>query len=93
MEKKSILITGINGFLGSHLAKQLSNDYEIIGLVNSTDNLYRIEDYSFKIYDSQMSIGTIFKKNNIFGIFTRKLIFRWIILSQQILSYQSGCMN
>ena len=81
MEKKSILITGINGFLGSHLAKQLSNDYEIIGLVNSTDNLYRIEDYSFKIYDSQMSIGTIFKKNNIFGIIHAATIYKKIDIS------------
>jgi len=39
---KTILITGINGFLGSHLAKALSSEYNIIGLEYSIENLFRV---------------------------------------------------
>ena len=40
---KTILITGINGFLGSHLAKGLSKDYKIVGLEYSVRNLFRLK--------------------------------------------------
>lgn len=42
---KTILITGISGFLGSHLAKNLQNSYNIIGLKRRASNLWRIKDY------------------------------------------------
>ncbi len=47
---KTILITGINGFLGSHIAKRLSKDYNIMGLEYSLENLFRIEGYSFPVF-------------------------------------------
>jgi nucleoside-diphosphate-sugar epimerase len=47
---KTILITGINGFLGSHLAKALSAEYNVIGLEYSYLNLSRISDSNFKVY-------------------------------------------
>lgn len=50
---KTIMITGINGFLGSHLAKRLIPDYNVIGLGNTTDNLYRIKDLPIKVYSSR----------------------------------------
>jgi nucleoside-diphosphate-sugar epimerase len=50
---KTILITGINGFLGSNLAKEFSANYNIIGLGYSIDNLFRFEGYQFKIYSTQ----------------------------------------
>jgi len=47
---KTILITGINGYLGSNLAKKLKHDYQIIGLEYSLNNLFRISDCDFKVY-------------------------------------------
>lgn len=43
---KSILITGITGFLGSHLGRYFSEKkYQVIGLRRSSSNLWRCEDY------------------------------------------------
>ncbi len=49
---KSILITGINGFLGKHLAKHFTHDYQVIGLDYSTENRFLIDDEKFKIVNS-----------------------------------------
>ena len=53
---KTILITGINGFLGSHLAKALSAEYNIIGLEYSLENLFRIADCNYKVYSAKDGI-------------------------------------
>lgn len=53
---KTILITGINGFLGSHLAKVFSTKYNIIGLEYSLENLFRIDNCNFKIYSAKDGI-------------------------------------
>lgn len=67
--KKKILITGIYGFLGSHLAKYLKDQYEIIGLVNSFKNTHRINKYNFKIYSSKTdNLESIFIENKIYAI-------------------------
>ena len=66
--KKAILITGINGFLGSNLASGLKNYYEIIGIEKSLDNLHRISEENFRIYSSENSLDEIFKDNTIFAI-------------------------
>ena len=66
---QKILITGINGFLGSHLAKSLSAEFLIIGTENSTDNNHRIPGCEGKIYSSKEDdLETIFSENNIYGI-------------------------
>ena len=63
---KTILITGINGFLGSHLAKCLSDNNQIIGLEYSTENLFRLKKDEFKVYSSELdNLKTIFEENNI----------------------------
>lgn len=49
---KTILITGINGFLGSNLAQQFKVDYNIVGLEISTKNLTRIREENFPVYES-----------------------------------------
>jgi len=72
----TILITGINGFLGSHLAKQLSGDYNIIGLENSVKNLFRLKSYTFKIYSSNDEIEKIFIENKLFAIIHAATIYR-----------------
>ncbi len=43
---KRILITGISGFLGSHLAKKLKDSYKIIGVKRKNSNLWRINQCS-----------------------------------------------
>jgi len=49
---KTVLITGINGYLGSHLAKTFASDYNIIGLEYSLNNLSRIKNCNYKVYKS-----------------------------------------
>ena len=63
---KTILITGINGYLGSHLAKTLASEYNIIGLEYSLDNLFRIKNCKYKVYQSNDDIlDTVFTEQNI----------------------------
>jgi nucleoside-diphosphate-sugar epimerase len=49
---ETVLITGINGFLGSHIAKRLANRYRIIGTEYQTENLFRLENCPFKVIQS-----------------------------------------
>tara|TARA_B110000259_G_scaffold131916_1_gene148817 strand:+ start:4578 stop:5450 length:873 start_codon:yes stop_codon:yes gene_type:complete len=75
--KKKILITGINGFLGSHLAKTLKYSYEVIGLEYSLDNLFRIESENFKVYSSLKSnLETIFLENDFYAIIHAATVYR-----------------
>ena len=53
---KTILITGINGYLGSSIAKALAKDYTIVGLEYSLDNLFRIKDLGIPVYESKNGI-------------------------------------
>ncbi len=55
-DMQTLLITGINGFLGSSLAKALSAEYNIIGLEYSLENLFRIADCNYKIYSAKDGI-------------------------------------
>jgi len=72
-----ILVSGINGFLGSHLAIKLSSNYKIIGLVSNAKNIYRIKKYNFEIYNStDENIKKIFNKNNIFSVIHAATIYR-----------------
>jgi nucleoside-diphosphate-sugar epimerase len=52
---KTVLVTGINGFLGSHLAKRLSNQFRVIGIEYQTKDLFRLQGYNFKVIDSSCS--------------------------------------
>lgn len=72
---KTILITGINGFLGSNLAKRLSIDYQIIGLEYSIDNLFRLEGFSFKVYSSQSKDWEKLFKENVIDIIIHTATF------------------
>jgi CDP-paratose synthetase len=75
--KKKILITGINGFLGSHLAKHLKKYFEVVGLEYSIDNLYRIKNDGFMVYESNEStLETIFKTQNIYAVVHVATIYR-----------------
>lgn len=75
--KKKILITGINGFLGSHLAKKLCEEYDIIGLVNNVKNVDRVKSYNFKIIEStEKNIIKLFIENSIFSIIHTATVYR-----------------
>ncbi len=74
--KKKILITGINGFLGSHLSKSLSQKYEIIGLEYDLNNLFRVKEQSYKIYSSKEDLETIFKEHSIISIIHAATVYR-----------------
>ena len=73
---KEILITGINGFLGSHIAKLLKSEYKIIGLEYSLQNLFRIKNETFKIYGANETFENIFKRHNIFAIIHCATVYR-----------------
>ena len=63
---QTILITGINGFLGSNLAKWFYKDYKVIGTEYFVDNLYRIKDFGFKVYKSDLTnYEKLFNENKI----------------------------
>jgi CDP-paratose synthetase len=74
--KKTILIIGINGFLGSHLSKLLIDEYNVIGLEYSIENLFRLKDYSFKVYSSKDELKKIFDENRIYAIIHAATIYR-----------------
>ena len=60
-DKKTILITGIAGFIGFHLAKKLSKTYNVIGL----DNLNSYYDINLKI-DRLKELGIHLDNENSF---------------------------
>ena len=63
---KTILITGINGYLGSKLAKRYVKNYNVIGLEYSTDNLFRLESENIEVYASKDGIPKeIFAKHHV----------------------------
>jgi|TARA_B110000438_G_scaffold64797_1_gene65356 nucleoside-diphosphate-sugar epimerase len=63
---KTILIVGINGFLGSHLAKSFKDNFKIIGLTSNTNNLSRIHKEEFEVFSSSdEEIANIFENNTI----------------------------
>lgn len=65
---KTILITGANGFLGSSIVQSLIKTYDIIALVRSTDNLFRLNSIKSKLKTYSTlndEIESIFKDNSI----------------------------
>ena len=59
--KKTVLITGLAGFIGFHLAKKLSKSYYIIGL----DNLNSYYDINLK-FDRLKELGIDINNENVF---------------------------
>jgi CDP-paratose synthetase len=60
---KTILITGINGYLGSNLAKRYSKEYKIVGLEYDTINLFRLDGEDFDVFASKDGIpDSLFEK-------------------------------
>lgn len=69
MEKKTIILTGANGFLGSYLLEALiTNGYDLIVLKRSTSNLLRINHLNglYKSYDIDIqSIDNAFENKQV----------------------------
>jgi nucleoside-diphosphate-sugar epimerase len=67
--KKTILITGINGFLGSNLALLFKDSYNIVGLEISTQNLWRLQGEAFPVYTANAAgLDELFAKHTLNGI-------------------------
>ena len=67
MKKKTVLISGIDGFLGSNLLRYFIDDYNIIGIEKDINNLIRInaeESKKIFLYDLS-SMALINTKHNI----------------------------
>ncbi|OGI22343.1 MAG: hypothetical protein A2808_01105 [Candidatus Moranbacteria bacterium RIFCSPHIGHO2_01_FULL_55_24] len=66
---KTVLITGIAGFLGSHLAERLIHDgYAVVGLKLADSDLWRLEPFAekLKLYDADSrDFERIFTENKI----------------------------
>jgi CDP-paratose synthetase len=66
---KTLLITGINGYLGSNLAKRYSKEYQIIGLEYDCTNLFRLKNHKFEVFASKNGIpDDLFQSHEIDGI-------------------------
>ena len=77
--KKTLLITGVSGFIGFNLAKKIMNKYQIIGIDNLNDyydvnlkkerlkNLEKIKNFKFIKCDisNKEKLNEIFKENKI----------------------------
>jgi nucleoside-diphosphate-sugar epimerase len=50
-KKQKILVTGANGFIGSHILKYLSDkkEYEVTGLVRKTSDLFRLGGKKYRL--------------------------------------------
>ncbi len=75
--KKKIFITGINGFLGSHLAKRLSVEYDIVGLVRNVKNINRIKSFNYQLVQStEDGILKLFNENSIYAVIHTATVYR-----------------
>jgi CDP-paratose synthetase len=75
ISKITILITGINGFLGSNLAKKLSDSYNVIGLESPKSEFNCLKGNNLKIYYSNNPLDAIFKEQDIDYIVHTAAIF------------------
>ena len=68
-KKKTILLTGVNGFLGSHLLEALIGEgHKVIGLKRSSSNLQRIDHLTgrFDAHDVDVEpLSSVFDRNDI----------------------------
>jgi len=70
MSKGRLLITGANGFVGSHLVRiALQNNYEIIAAVRKSSNLDLLKDlkvtYIYPDYFNQKNLVDLLKENGV----------------------------
>ena len=64
----TVLITGVTGFLGSALARELCKTHRIIGLKRHASDLFRIADiaHNIELYDAdRVSLKALFQQFSI----------------------------
>lgn len=84
--KKIIVITGINGFLGSHLASYLSQEYQIIGLVRDIKNSSRIVDSNYTLLSSDSkSITDLFNIFEIYAVIHTATVYKPKVSIEELL--------
>ena len=65
---KKVLITGIDGFLGSVIANTLQKKYDVFGIQRNPKKLKRIKKGIFKIYKFNDDIEEIFNEYHFFSV-------------------------
>ncbi|TXE02128.1 NAD-dependent epimerase/dehydratase family protein [Algoriphagus aquimarinus] len=84
--KKTIVITGINGFLGSHLASFLNQDYQVIGLVRDILNNFRIVDCNYPLFTSDSkSITNLFNRFEIYAVIHTATVYKPKVSIEELL--------
>jgi len=73
---KTVLITGINGFLGSRLAIRLQAHYNVIGLGSGNKNLNRLPENRFKVYSATEPLEPIFTENEVYAVIHAATVYR-----------------
>ncbi|WP_462266506.1 NAD-dependent epimerase/dehydratase family protein [Mucilaginibacter sp.] len=73
---RSVLVTGINGFLGSQMAKQLQHNFNVVGLEYATTGLHRLADCNFKVYSSADSLEPIFAGQQIDSVIHTATLYK-----------------
>lgn len=73
---KTILITGVNGFLGSEIAKKLIGSFEVIGLEHPLSDLKRIKELNIKVYSSDNIVDTIFSEKKVWAVLHVATLYR-----------------
>ena len=65
----TILITGINGYLGSNIANNIASMYKVVGLEHVDSSLNRVESCGYKVYRSDGNIpNELFVENDIYAV-------------------------
>ena len=77
IKNKKILITGINGFLGTNLAKKLQNDNDIIG-INQPNKSKKI-GHDIPVIEGDLSNKKILKK-----LKTKLILYSILVLQHQL---------
>lgn len=75
--KKTIVITGINGFLGSYLASFLNQDYHVVGLVRDIHSNSRLINCNYPLFKSDSkSITDLFNRFEIHAVIHTATVYK-----------------
>ncbi len=73
---KTLLITGVNGFLGSHLAESLKESYHIIGLTSEKNSRDRVRHLPIEFVSSGESLDSVFSNHKVYAVIHTATIYR-----------------
>lgn len=95
MEKKKVVITGITGFAGSHLAEYLVTQphYEVIGTYNSESSLRHIASIKDKVQVEQINMTDAQQVADFIARVKPDLIFHLAALAAASKSFENPAMT